>query len=150
ADYPDPENFFFLLYGPNAKVAFGGENAGNYQNPKFDRLFRQMRNLGNNEQRYQLIQQLQNLIRHDAPWLFGLYPEDYVLHHGWYTNVKPNLMANNRLKYHKIDPVMRKESRQQWNAPVFWPLGLFLLLLVGLIIPAVIAYRRKIRLALND
>ncbi|MDP2178404.1 ABC transporter substrate-binding protein [Methylicorpusculum sp.] len=150
ADYPDPENFFFLLYGPNAKVAFGGENAGNYQNPKFDRLFRQMRNLGNNEQRYQLIQQLQNLIRHDAPWLFGLYPEDYVLHHGWYTNVKPNLMANNRLKYHKIDPVKRKESRQQWNAPVFWPLGLFLLLLVGLIIPAVIAYRRKIRLALND
>ncbi|MGZ8187022.1 MAG: ABC transporter substrate-binding protein, partial [Methylobacter sp.] len=30
ADYPDPENFFFLLYGPNSKGKHGGENAGNY------------------------------------------------------------------------------------------------------------------------
>jgi oligopeptide transport system substrate-binding protein len=30
ADYPDPENFFFLLYGPNRKVD-GGENAANYK-----------------------------------------------------------------------------------------------------------------------
>src|SRR3546814_15964503 len=27
ADYPDAENFLFLLYGPNAKAANGGENA---------------------------------------------------------------------------------------------------------------------------
>ncbi|MGZ5077439.1 MAG: ABC transporter substrate-binding protein, partial [Methylobacter sp.] len=45
ADYPDPENFFFLLYGPNSKVQYGGENAANYQNPEFDRLFEQMRNM---------------------------------------------------------------------------------------------------------
>ena len=39
ADYPDPENFLFLLYGPNAKVVSGGENTANYANPEFDRLF---------------------------------------------------------------------------------------------------------------
>ncbi|MES9963019.1 MAG: ABC transporter substrate-binding protein, partial [Candidatus Sedimenticola sp. 20ELBAFRAG] len=27
ADYPDPENFLFLLYGPNGKLEHGGENA---------------------------------------------------------------------------------------------------------------------------
>jgi oligopeptide transport system substrate-binding protein len=33
ADYPDPENFLFLLAGPEGKVAKGGENASNYANP---------------------------------------------------------------------------------------------------------------------
>ena len=36
ADYPDPENFLFLLYGPNGKVKHQGENASNYANPEFD------------------------------------------------------------------------------------------------------------------
>ena len=39
ADYPDPENFLFLLYGPNGKVKYGGENAANYSNPEYDKLF---------------------------------------------------------------------------------------------------------------
>ena len=39
ADYPDPENFLFLLYGPNAKAGKDGENAANYENPEFDALF---------------------------------------------------------------------------------------------------------------
>ena len=42
ADYPDPENFLFLLYGPNAKVGAQGENASNYHNEAFDALFRRM------------------------------------------------------------------------------------------------------------
>ena len=29
ADYPDPENFLFLLYGPNSKSKFDGENVSN-------------------------------------------------------------------------------------------------------------------------
>ena len=33
ADYPDAENFLFLLYGPNAKAKTGGENAANYDSP---------------------------------------------------------------------------------------------------------------------
>ena len=45
ADYPDPENFFFLLDGREAKVATGGENASNYANPEFDRLFARMKNM---------------------------------------------------------------------------------------------------------
>ncbi len=51
ADYPDPENFLFQLYGKNAKVPYGGENAANYSNPEFDRLFEQMKNRANDKQR---------------------------------------------------------------------------------------------------
>ena len=88
ADYPDPENFFFLLYGANSKVKYGGENASNYQNPEFDRLFEQMRNMDNSEQRYRIIQQLQEIVRHDAPWVFGFHPKNFSLFHSWYQQPK--------------------------------------------------------------
>lgn len=145
ADYPDPENFFFLLYGPNAKVAHGGENAGNYQNPEFDRLFEQMRNMGNGEQRYRIIQNLQELVRRDAPWVFGFHPKSFSLYHGWYKNLKPNLMANNQLKYTRIDTAERAEKRAEWNKPVYWPLLIAFVVFVLLLIPAILAYRRRIR-----
>jgi ABC-type transport system substrate-binding protein len=38
ADYPDPENFVFLLYSKNK-----GVNYANYQNKEYDRLFEKMR-----------------------------------------------------------------------------------------------------------
>jgi ABC-type transport system substrate-binding protein len=143
ADYPDPENFFFLLYGPNSKVEQGGENSGNYHNSGFDRLFEQMRNMDNTDQRYQIIQQMQAIIRHDAPWVFGFHPKTFSLYHSWYQNLKPNLMANNRLKYMRIDPVARAEKRLLWNKPVFWPLGLIAVALILLILPAIQSYRLR-------
>ncbi|WP_243216979.1 ABC transporter substrate-binding protein [Methylobacter sp. S3L5C] len=142
-DYPDPENLFFLLYGANSKVKHGGENAVNYKNPEFDRLFEQMRNMDNNEQRYQIIQQLQEVVRHDAPWVFGFHPKNFSLFHSWYSNLKPNLMANNRLKYTRIDTVARADKRQAWNKPVIWPLLLGCFLFVLMLIPAINAYRRR-------
>ena len=145
ADYPDPENLFFLLYGANSKVKTGGENAVDYQNPEFDRLFEQMRNMDNNDQRYRIIQQLQEIVRHDAPWVFGFHPKNFSLFHGWYSNLKPNSMANNRLKYTRISSIDRAEKRQAWNQPIVWPLVLGGLLLVLMLIPAVINYRRRAR-----
>lgn len=143
ADYPDPENFFFLLYGANGKVKHGGENAVNYHNPEFDRLFEQMRNMDNSEQRFQIIQNMQEIVRKDAPWVFGFHPKSFSLFHGWYKNLKPNLMANNRLKYTRIDTKTRAEKRQQWNQAVFWPLVLAFIVFVLLLIPAVNAYKRR-------
>ena len=39
ADYPDPENFLFLFYGPNGLVKNGGVNTCNYAGKEFDELF---------------------------------------------------------------------------------------------------------------
>jgi ABC-type transport system substrate-binding protein len=143
ADYPDPENFLFLLYGGYSKVKEGGENTSNYKNPEFDRLFEQMRNMDDGEERYQLIQQLQEIVRHDAPWLFGFHPKSFALHHDWYKNLKPNLMANNQLKYTRIDSAARAEKRRQWNQPVVLPLIIGGVVIVLLFIPAINAYRRR-------
>lgn len=145
ADYPDPENFFFLLYGPNAKVDSGGENASNYKNPEFDRLFEKMRNMDDSPERFALIKQLQDILRRDSPWLFGLHPKSFALLQSWYGNMKPNSMANNELKYHKLDINQRMAKRAEWNKPVWWPLGILSLVLIALVWPAVKSYRRKAR-----
>ncbi|MFI3135792.1 MAG: ABC transporter substrate-binding protein [Methylococcaceae bacterium] len=150
ADYPDPENFFFLLYGPNGKVKSAGENAANYHNPEFDRLFEQMRNMDDGEARMHLIQQLQEQVRQDAPWIFGFHPKSFALFHSWYHNSNANLMANNRLKYLRIDTAERDAKRQAWNRPNFWPLLVGLVLLVLLVIPAIIAYRRRAAATLQE
>lgn len=142
ADYPDPENFLFLLYGPNAKAGKNGENAANYSNPEFDRLFAQMKGMTNGPERQQIIDRMTDILREDAPWLFGFHPKGFSLQHAWVANVKPNLMANNTLKYRRIDPALREESRAAWNQPVLWPFALMAIVLVLLIWPAWRQYRR--------
>ncbi|MBI3771649.1 MAG: ABC transporter substrate-binding protein [Gammaproteobacteria bacterium] len=143
ADYPDPENFLFLLYGPNGKVKHGGENTANYDNPEFDHLFEQMKNMDNSPQRQLIIDRMVEIVRRDAPWLWGFHPKSYSLYHGWYKNVKPNLMANNSLKYRRIDSEQRARLRRDWNHPIVWPLWLIGGLLILGTVPAVMVYRRK-------
>ncbi len=145
ADYPDPENFLFLLYGPNGKVKHHGENAANYANPEFDRLFEQMKTMDNGPRRQALIDRMVDIVRRDAPWVWAFHPKGYTLYHAWYHNVKPNLMANNVLKYRRVDPQLRQRLRAEWNRPVLWPLGLAGLLLVLLVLPAWWSYLRRIR-----
>ncbi|HEY6096120.1 MAG TPA: ABC transporter substrate-binding protein [Gallionellaceae bacterium] len=124
ADYPDPENFLFLLNGAQAKVGHGGENATNYSNPEYDRLFEQMKNMPNNAERQAIIDRMLEILRRDGPWVWGYHPKDYVLRHAWLYNSKPNKMANNNLKYLRIDAAQREAMRRQWNHPVYWPLWL--------------------------
>jgi len=143
ADYPDPENFFFLLYGPNGKAKHQGENAANYENKKFDRLFEKMESMPNSDERLKIIKQMNNLLRNDSPWLWGYHPQDFTLFHKWYYNIKPNLMAHNTLMYKRIDADKRAKLRKQWNKPIFWPIIVFLFILVGLLYPAIKMYSAK-------
>lgn len=145
ADYPDPENFLFLLYGPNAKVGKHGENAANYQNPEFDRLFVRMKNMENSPTRQRIINRMINIVRRDAPWGWGLHPKEFSLQHAWLYNRKPNLMANNTLKYIRIDPKLRAVKRHEWNKPVLWPIYISIVLLIAVVVPAVNAYRKRER-----
>jgi len=145
ADYPDPENFLFLLHGEQAKVEYNGENAANYRNAEYDRLFSRMKNMPNGPQRQQVINRMMAILQHDAPWTWGFHPKQFSLTHSWYYNAKPNLMANNALKYQRIDPEQRAALQAEWNRPVRWPLGVLFLLLLAVIIPAWVSYRRRQR-----
>ncbi len=147
ADYPDPENFFFLLDGNEGKVAKGGENASNYANPEFDHLFLRMKNMDNTPERLGIVRQMNRILHHDAPWVFGLHPKSYTLSHRWLKNRKPSEVGNNTLKYQRIDTVDRAAARREWNRPILWPLGLGLLVLVLAIVPPIVGYRRRERRA---
>lgn len=143
ADYPDPENFLFLLYGPNGKVKYGGENAANYANKDYDRLFEMMKNLPNGPTRQKIIDQLVEIARHDAPWAFGMHTETLILAQQWVHPAKPNPFNLNTLKYLSLDVAKRYDVRILWNQAIVWPIFLILGLLALAFLPVFYLYFKK-------
>ena len=144
ADYPDPENFLFLLLGSNSKVKHQGENVANYDNPDFNRLFNQMENMDNGAERLEIINRMVDIAREDSPWIWGINPVAFSLSHSWIGNQKSNSMANNTMKYIKIDSDSRLESRRLWNRPKLWPIAVVTIIGVIVIIPAALKIRRHL------
>lgn len=144
ADYPDPENFLFLLTSGAGKVRFQGENASNYSNPEFDRLFKKMENMNDSAERLELINELNRMVQRDAPLVWGFHPVAFGLFHDWVRNVKPNSMANNELKYYRLDAAKREAKRKAWNAPLWWPV-LTVAVVLAVITASVMASMRKKR-----
>jgi ABC-type transport system substrate-binding protein len=142
-DYPDPENFLFLLYGPNGKRDNAGVNDANYDNPEFNQLFEKMVVMKEGPERLALIQRMKTIAQKDAPFVWGLFPEAYLLRHGWLTQVITNDMVRNGLKYYRIDAQSRDKARVAWNQPRLWPLVLGAMVLALIFIPVWVGYRRK-------
>jgi len=138
ADYPDPENFLFLFYGPNGKVVHGGPNACNYDSEAFDTLFKQLETMVNGPERMELINRAMRIIQHDAPAVWQYYPISFSLIHQWYHNVKPHQMSYNTLRYRRLDPVTRVDRQAAWNKPRYTTVLFFLLGLVLLCLPGAI------------
>ncbi|HEX5393548.1 MAG TPA: ABC transporter substrate-binding protein [Rhodocyclaceae bacterium] len=134
ADYPDPENFLFLLYGPQGKLKHQGENAANYENPEYDRLFERMKTMDNGPERQAIIDRMVEIARRDAPWIWGFHPLDYTLAHQWLSNRKPIKVGHNTLKYQRIDAQLRDRLRHQWNRPHEFPLVFLGLLVIVLVL----------------
>lgn len=150
ADYPDAENFLFLLFGPQAKATNGGENASNYQNAEYDALFEQMRDMPDSPEKAAIIQKMIHIVQEDAPWMFGMFPKSAGAYQQWVGNAKPTQMVRNTLQYIKIDPAVRVQKTALWNSPRWWPVPALLLLLALVIWPAVVAVRRQQRKTAYD
>lgn len=150
ADYPDPENFLFLFYGPDSKVKKGGENAVNYENPLFDQLYTTMRNLPNGAQRQAIIDQMTALLQKDSPWIFGFFPKEFTLMHQWVDPRKPTAINNNILKYIKINSQLRMIKQKQWNRPIMWPVLLLFILIVLLLLPLWLGYRKRMNTSMKQ
>ena len=135
ADYPDAENFLFLLYGPNAKYPNQGENTANYSNPEYDRLYRLMQTMDDSPEKQKVMDQMVAIVREDAPWAWGYWPYVALAFQPWAHNGKPSIVVRDLAKYYRIDPAMRVAKQAEWNHPVRWPLALIVLalaLMVGL------------------
>ncbi|WP_395702634.1 ABC transporter substrate-binding protein [Aquabacterium sp.] len=127
ADYPDAENFLFLLYGPNSKSKFNGENIANYDNPQFNALYRQLQSLDDGPRKQEVIDKMVDIVRRDSPWCFGYFPWGGLAFQQWVHNGKPSIMIRDMAKYYRVDAELRARKQAEWNHPIAWPLALLAL-----------------------
>jgi len=120
ADYPDPENFFFLFCGRYKPPQ--GSNNSRYSNPEFDRIFQKMSTMDNTPEREQLIHQLNAMLTEDCPVMFLSHPVYFSLNQPWAPRVSSNPLLAGGIKYAKIDPDLRARCRREWNTVSWWPL----------------------------
>jgi ABC-type transport system substrate-binding protein len=144
ADYPDPENFLFLLYGPNSQVdSKSGVNSANFKNARYDELFEKMKLLPNGPERMAVIREMVDIVRTEAPWASMYHGHDYMLNNAWVTNAKQHGISKATLKYINIDQDLRREKQSEWNKPNLLPLLLVILLIAALVVPAIMVYQRR-------
>ena len=143
ADFPDPENFFFLLACENARSKSGGPNTAGFCNAQFDSLYQQMKYLPNDARRADLIRRMLAILESERPWIELFHLEDFVLSHAWLVNSKPMGISYPAYKYKDVRPELRARMQAEWNAPLRWPLYLVLCAIVVLTVPAVRTYYRE-------
>lgn len=145
ADYPDAENFLFLLYGPNSKAKHEGENAANYENPEYDRLYRQMQGFDDGPEKQKVMDQMVAIAQQDSPWAWGYFPYVGVAFQSWVHNGKPTIVVRDLAKYYRVDPAVRAKRQAEWNSPVWWPMVLVVPLLLLLMWVARRGYKLRER-----
>ena len=143
ADYPDPENFLFLLWSEMARSKTGGPNTANFSNPRYDELYLSMKARPNDAQRLVEIEEMRGIVEYERPWIELVHSEAYSLFHGWLSHIKPFGMSFPMTKYRDLDPALRTAQREGWNRPILWPLYAALGLGVALVIPAVVTFMRE-------
>ncbi len=110
ADYPDAENFLFLLYSKNISP---GPNASNYQNPEFDKVYEKLATMSASPERTALIKKAEDIAFKDGVWSMLYYPILYNIYHGWTKNYRPNELILNQDKYWDVDVMERRELRKK-------------------------------------
>lgn len=104
-DYPDAENVYQLLYGPNKAP---GPNDTNFDIPEMNRLYKQMATLEPGKTRAALIKKMDDILQEEVPWAFGYYSTQYQLSQPWVLNYRSNDMFPSRFKYLRINPEIKK------------------------------------------
>jgi len=144
ADYPDPENFLFLLWGDMASAKNpGAPNTANFADPRFDALFLEMKDLPNGPRRRQLIRRMLEIVEHERPWIELTHRESYALYHEWIRNVKPAGISFPSGKYVDVDPELRSRRRREWNRPITWPAYVLGIAALALVIPGIVTFFRE-------
>ncbi|HVK05395.1 MAG TPA: ABC transporter substrate-binding protein [Armatimonadaceae bacterium] len=141
ADYPDPENFVFLLYGPNKRP---GPNSANYANPEYDRLFEQMRSMDDGPERKAIIEKMRAIAVEDCPWIPVFHSVSLSLSYDWQKNVKAHPIANDYNQYRAIDFEDRARKQRAWNQPNYLPIVVLALIIGVGAIPAIRVVRQRV------
>ncbi len=165
ADYPDPENFFFLLYGKNSKkYGTAKPNAMRFENERYDYLFKLMETMATGESamvevidsktgavakvsrtRGEIIKEMQRIIQENCPFIPTLHSVNFIIYHSWLKNVKPHPQAEAEYEYYRVDRKLRDVKRKEWNEPIVWPVFVMLLGGVVFLVPAILTIKKERR-----
>jgi len=98
-DYPDAENVLQLLNSANLPP---GPNSAQYINPKFDKMFDELKTMEDGPEKYAQMAKMEDIINQDLPWVMQYYTRNYILLHNHLINFRYSDIINNNLKYLKI------------------------------------------------
>ena len=98
-DYPDGENILQLLVSRN----FPGVNKSAYSNPLIDKLYDELKQTTSMDQRDRIIQQMEEIVFNDLPWIPMMYESSFVLQYPEIKNFRKSSIIRNYVKYLKIE-----------------------------------------------
>lgn len=104
-DYPDAENIYQILYGPNQSP---GPNEANFNHPEFNQLYDKMATMDPGAPRASLILKIEEIINEEIPWAYGYYVNDYRLAQPWLLNYRATEMIPGKYKYLRINLDIKK------------------------------------------
>jgi ABC-type oligopeptide transport system substrate-binding subunit len=108
ADYPDGENFYQLLYGPNC----GSSNDGCFQLPEYDATYEKAVNLPPGPERTLLYNKLARIVVAYSPWLPTIHRKRDQMVQPWVLGWKRNPFLLEGLRYADIDLARRAKELQ--------------------------------------
>ncbi|WP_092280936.1 MULTISPECIES: ABC transporter substrate-binding protein [unclassified Duganella] len=99
ADFPDGDNFYQLLYGPNA----GRANYARFNLPAYNQRYEQARLMGESPKRTLLYDELANIIHAYTPWVLLTHPISADLQQPWLKNYRRHPVEFTNWRYLDID-----------------------------------------------
>lgn len=104
ADFPDGDNFYQLLYGPNT----GRANYARFNLPAYNVRYEQARLLGDTPQRQRLYTEMAQLIQAYAPWVLLTHPISADLVQPWLLHYKRHPVEFTNWRYLDIAEPARR------------------------------------------
>jgi ABC-type transport system substrate-binding protein len=99
ADYPDGENFYQLLYGPNC----GSSNDGCFQLKEFDQLYEKIASLPPGAEREEAFRQMGRMVSVYAPWKLLSHRKRNQLIQPWILGWRKHPFLHEGYKFADID-----------------------------------------------
>lgn len=109
ADFPDGDNFYQLLYGPNA----GRANYARFNLPAYNSRYEQARQLSDGPARQQLYVEMNQLIHAYNPWVPLTHAVSADIRHSWLKNYKRHPVEFTSWRYLDLDVAERARAAQR-------------------------------------
>ena len=108
ADFPDGDNFYQLLYGPNA----GRANYSRFNLPAYNERYEQARQLSDGPRRQTLYFEMNQLIHAYNPWVPLTHVLSADIRQPWLKNYKRHPVEFTSWRYLDVDVAERARSRK--------------------------------------